>query len=135
MKQLSDKRRQRQAEAKALRDKLIADTGECMICGNDYLRRMPPLNQLCCHEILNGPLRQRVLAEPSCLIVCCWYCNGEELDHKGRWPLARQLAVIKVKSPDRYDRERVLYLRHSNAPNFVTEDEVDAWIIREDARK
>jgi hypothetical protein len=47
---------------------------------------------------------------------------------KGEWPLARQLAVIKAKAPDRYDLKRVLELRNPRAMNFVTEDEVDGWV-------
>lgn len=101
-----------------------------MICGNNpKVRRhqVPDLNLLCCHEILNGPLRDKVLMEPSCLIVACWYCNQYELEDKARWPLSRQLYVIKTKAPERYDLRRVLELRNSRAMEYVTEREVDDW--------
>lgn len=88
------------------------------------------MNLLACHEILNGPLRVKVLGEPCCLIVACWHCNSGPLNEKGEWPLARQLALIKVKAPDRYDRERVLRLRDERALQFVTEEEVDECITK-----
>ena len=102
-----------------------------MLCGTNPTRRfygVAELNNLCCHEILNGPDRQKVLDEPSCLIVACWQCNGNQLEDKKTWPLARQLALIKSKAPERYDRARVLELRNPNAPNFVTEEEVDEYL-------
>lgn len=105
--------------------------GECMLCGTNETKRIYQpsfLNQLCCHEILNGPYRQKVLDERCCLIVACWKCNSNELNRKGEYPLARQLAIIKAKAPERYDLERVLYLRNPNATRFVTEDEVDHWL-------
>ena len=122
------------AEVKEYREKLIADTGSCMLCGTSPGRPRWPVwaqNQLCCHEVLNGGFRDKVLDEPSCLIVACWECNGTSLNEKGEWPLERQLAVIKVRAQDRYDLKRVMELRNPNAPNFVTEDEVDAWVAQD----
>lgn len=130
----SDKRQSRRKQVGPFRNALIEATGECMLCGTSpgmprhYLHQ---LNLLCCHEILNGPLRDKVLDERSCLIVACWHCNGTSLNEKGEWPLARQLAVIKFKAPDRYDLNRVLELRNPRAMKFVTEDEVDEWVERD----
>lgn len=131
---LSDKRKARMQQVKPFRTALIDQTGQCMLCGTSPRRpihAMEALNQLCCHEILNGPLRDKVLDERSCLIVACWYCNQYELDNKGDWPLPRQLAVIKAKAPERYDLKRVLELRNPRAMNYVTEDEVDVWYERD----
>lgn len=128
----SDRARRIADEARPIRDELIVEAGCCMICGASPSRpkhRMPQMNQLCCHEILNGTMyRQKTLAEPSTLLVLCWYCNGHEVEDKGSWPIPRQLAVLKVKSPHRYDLERFLWLRNPNAMQFVTEDEVEEWV-------
>ena len=102
-----------------------------MLCGASpkALKHRPiELNQLCCHEILNGPLRDKTLDEPSSLIVACWRCNQEELEDKREWPIARQLAVIKKHAPSRYDLERVLYLRNPNAMRYLSEDDIDYWL-------
>ena len=131
MRQISKRRQQRIKETAPMRKALVEATGECMLCGcspQHPAHRLPALNQLCCHEILNGADRDKVLDEPSCLIVCCWWCNQSELDCKGDWPLARQLSVIKSKAPERYDLQRVLFLRNPRAMQFITEDEVDEWI-------
>lgn len=122
------------SQVRLFRNELIEKTGECMLCGASPRaprHRLFEQNQLCCHEVLNGPLRDKVLDEPSCLIVACWYCNQEELDAKGSWPLARQLAVIKAKAPDRYDLQRVLELRNPKAMQYVTEEEVQEWVQRD----
>lgn len=135
MRRMSKKRRERYESTREYRNALVEDTKRCMLCGTNPTRRLwgvAELNNLCCHEILNGPDRQKVLDEPSCLIVACWKCNGNDLEDKKTWPLARQLALIKVKAPERYDRERVMFLRNPNAPNFVTEGEVDAYLRAED---
>ena len=131
MKWISDKRRKRMEKVKDFRNALIEQYGECMLCGSSPKQpkhALPALNQLCCHEILNGPLRDKVLDERSCIIVSCWHCNQTSLDSKGEWPLERQLAIIKHKAPERYDLHRVLELRNPNAMKFVTEDEVDEWV-------
>lgn len=130
MRRVSRKQQDRINKARPIRERLVREAGECMLCGTSPKRprhRLMEHNQLCCHEVLNGPLRSKVLAEPSCLIVACWYCNQCELNNKGDWPLARQLAVIKQKAPQRYDLQRVLELRNPNAMNYVTESEVDEW--------
>ena len=57
-------------EASVIRKNLIDATKKCQICGTNETRRkysFAPYNQLCCHEILNGPLRTKVLDEPSFL--------------------------------------------------------------------
>ena len=130
MRRISKKRQQRIAETGKYRQELVSQVGACMLCGTNPTRHrygLPELNNLCCHEILNGPDRDKVLMEPSCLIVACWYCNGYELVDKKKWPLSRQLWIIKTKAPERYDLKRVLDLRKPEATRFVTEEEVDAW--------
>lgn len=121
-----------------MRRALVESVGECERCGTSpkHPRYRPLfLNDLCCHEILNGPLRDKVLDEPSCLIVSCDWCNkyiftGKAGNQPWDW-LAQQLAVIKARAPDRYDLQRVLELRNPNAMRFVTEEDVDEWIEKD----
>jgi len=83
---------------------------------------------LACHEILNGGLRDKTLDEPCTLLVVCWNCNSNKLTCKGDWPVARQLAVLLMRSPQYYDLERFNWLRNPKAPNYVTQEEVDEYI-------
>lgn len=113
------------------RRSLIASHPRCMVCGaspSHRLHRFPAYNELCVHEVLNGALRQRVLAEPSCLIVACYGCNTGSLNQKGAWPLARQLAVIKMQAPERFDLLKCLAIRNPKALRFVEEYEIQNWI-------
>lgn len=131
---VSKKTRKLQAAAKPIRDELVAETGECMLCGTTPKKPRWPIkehNQLCCHEILPGPLRQRVLDVPSCLLVVCWHCNTGPLEDKAEWPLVRQLAVIKAKAPERYDLQEVLAIRNPRAMEFITEEDVDVWVRKD----
>lgn len=126
----SDTNRQRAAEAKPIRQALIAKHGSCMICGagpRSTNGRMASQNQLCCHEVLNGGLRQKTLDEPCSLLVLCWHCNQNEVEDKGAWPHARQLAVLQEKSPEDYDLERFCFLRNAAAPRYIEQHEVDFW--------
>ena len=118
---LSEKRRKRMKEVKPLRDSLIRQAGRCMVCSVSAKQA-----RLACHEILNGPLRDKTLDEPCSLLVLCWDCNSNKMTDKNEWPVARQLSVLLEKSPENYDLERFNWLRNPNAPNYVTQEEVDA---------
>lgn len=114
-----------------MRDALIQKAGKCWLCGTSPTKPIHPIaeqNQLCCHEILNGPLRLKVLGETCCLIVACWRCNGDPLEDKQLYPLARQLAVIKENAPENYDLERVLRLRNPNAPLLIEPGDVEQYL-------
>ena len=127
----SQHNRDRAAEAKPVRDAFKDEIGQCMICGASPRRPMhaiADMNELCCHEILNGPLRQKTLDEPCSLLVLCAYCNQNEVEDKGSWPAARQLAVLMTKAPQHYDLVRFNWLRNPNAPRFVEQHEVDRQI-------
>ncbi len=125
MRRVSDKRRNRNAEAKPIRDGLIAQVGTCEICGSDHLRRYPAeLRQLCCHEIANGPNRDKALDKPYALLVLCWYCNSYEVVNKQSWPQARQLATLAKSRPNDYDLGAFNFLVNPKAMNRITADEV-----------
>lgn len=126
----SDTNRQRAAEAKPIRQALIKEQGRCMICGvgpGNTNSLMAAQRELCCHEILNGGLRQKTLDEPCSLLVLCWNCNSNEVVAKGTWPVPKQLAVLQHRAPQHYDLVRFNWLRNPNAPKYVEQHEVDFW--------
>ncbi|HDY64795.1 MAG TPA: hypothetical protein ENH84_01005 [Phycisphaerae bacterium] len=88
---------------------------------------MAGLSQLCCHEIACGTHRQKALDKPYALLVLCWWCNGYVVTDKGAWPEARQLALLKRRSPEDYDLVAYNLLVNPRAPNRITEKEVDAY--------
>lgn len=127
----SKKAAQRAKESKPIRDSLIAAAKRCMICGaspQSPKHPMTQLNQLVCHEISNGPLRQKSLDKPYCILVLCAYCNQYEVEDKGKWPQSRQLAVLMQKSPENYDLVKFNYLVNPRAPRRIEQFEVDAWL-------
>jgi len=131
MRRMSAKFRARAKEAKPVRDRLVARAGCCMICGASQKRpkhHLAALNQLVCHEISNGPLRQKSLDKPFCILVLCAYCNQHEVEDKGKWPQSRQLAVLKDKSPENYDLTSFNFLVNPNAPRRIEQHEVDYWV-------
>lgn len=134
MNRISGKTRDRMAEAKPIRDALIAKAGCCYICGarpGVANGRMPELNQLAVHELLNGPLRQKTMDKPYATLVVCWGCN-DALNDKSVWPVARQLAVLQAKSPDDYDLVAFNFAANPKAPNRWTQGEVDEWGLKFD---
>ena len=106
--------------------------GRCMICGHspeNPRKFMPPsCSEICCHEIGNGDVRKLCLTKPFAILVLCWHCNQYEVTHKNIWPEARQLALLKIRSPEHYDREAFVSLIHPNAPRCITDEDVEQYI-------
>ena len=129
MRRQSKKTATRERECREFRRALVASVQRCEVCGHNPNRVRPGAIrwELACHEILNGPLRQRCLDKPHSLLVCCWLCNSEVLTDKAAWPEARQLAALRKSRPKEYDLRAHNLLANPNAPNRVTEEEVDAW--------
>ena len=130
MRNQSLKFRKRAREAKPVRDALVEEFGECMNCGSSPTRRRHPveeLNELHCHEIANGPDRQKALDKPFSLLVLCNHCNGLFTD-KGEYPVVRQLALLKRKAPHHYNLREFCLLLNENAPLRYEEHEVDEWL-------
>ena len=84
-------------------------------------------SQLCCHEIANGPLRDKALDQPYAILVLCYYCNSEEMEDSRKWPEARQLALLMAESPEDYDLTAYNALVNPRAPNRITQGEVDEF--------
>lgn len=126
MRRVSQKRASREREAKPFRDALIKSIGRCQGCGK---RHAPwqDLSRLCVHEIAGGPLRQKSLDKPYAVLVLCWGCNGGPFEDKSIWPQARQLALLQDQRPDDYDLVAFNYLVNPNAPNRITQEEVDEY--------
>ena len=129
MRRQSKKAAARAAECREFRRAMVALIGRCEVCPYDPRTVRPGAIrwELCCHEILNGPLRQRCLDKPHSLLVCCWRCNSDVLTNKAAWPEARQLAVLRKSRPADYDLRAHNMLANPNAPYRITQAEVDAW--------
>jgi hypothetical protein len=130
MRHESAKARKRRTEAKPTRDALIAQARRCMICGHSPSHpsrsRPPRCSLLCCHEIANGPFRQKALDKPYAILVLCAWCNGYEVEDKAKWPEARQLALLRRMSPENYDLAAYNELI-GRGPNRITEEDVNKW--------
>ena len=85
------------------------------------------LSMLCVHEIARGPLRQKSLDKPYACLVACHYCNQFQLHNRKEWPEARQLARLKKSRPNDYDLVAYNLLVNEQAPNRITQDEVDSY--------
>jgi len=131
MRRQSKKFKERSRQAKTVRDALIARAKRCMICGASPWNPVHPfseLNQLCCHEIAGGPLRQKFLDLPYGILVLCYFCNQYEVEDKSKWPQSRQLGVLLKKSPENYDLTAFNYAVNPNAPRRIEQHEVDEWL-------
>lgn len=102
-----------------------------MICGRHPGRpwRDKPreLSQLCCHEIANGPNRQKALDKPYAILVLCWFDNGYTVTNKAEWPEARQLAVLLRHAPEDFDLKAYLELTSPNALRRIEMEEIERW--------
>lgn len=111
-----------------MREALVAKVGCCMMCGARPVKGSDwPGHRLCVHEIANGPLRQKCLDHLPSLLVLCWSCNGGPANDASDWPEARQLALIKVLDPERYDLKAHNALVNPRAPLRITEKEVSHY--------
>ncbi len=103
-----------------------------MICGHSPLRlwldKPVECSYLCCHEIARGANRQKALNKPYALLVLCGWCNEYVVTDKRKWPEARQLAVLKSRSPEDYSLEAYNLLVNARAPNRITSEEVDFYL-------
>lgn len=118
-------------EVRQFRQDLTDSVGQCEICGaspSRPCRVMPAMSRLCCHEIANGPSREKALDKHYALLVLCWKCNSTEVVDKSIWPQARQLALLRLRRPDHFDLTSFNTLVNPNAPMRITLEEVDQWI-------
>jgi len=128
MKPVSDKRMRRIKEVRQFRLDLIAKVGKCEVCGHSEKkpnRNLPSdCSKLAVHEIANGPDRAKALDQEYAILVLCYACN-QEMCSKHVWPQSRQLAVLRTRRPSDYDLVAFNHLVNPNAPNRITEQEVE----------
>lgn len=96
----------------------------CWFCGWPRSGMREGRFRLETHEMLGGPLRHKSILEPACWVRGCNVCHP---DVQGT-PLVFQLAVKKLNDPEHYDRLKVTLMKNPNAPEFVTEAEVDTQV-------
>ena len=129
MRRISTKHATRTAECRETRRGWIKDAGSCWICGHSEASPRTGLpvecSRLSVHEVANGPFRSKALDQPYACLVVCWACNSELCDKK-LWPVSRQLAVLQIKAPERYNLSAYLKLVHA-PPTRITQEEVDQW--------
>ena len=119
LRQQSTKTARIERAAAPLRREWKAEAGCCMACGYR--------GQLVGHEISNGGTRRQSLALPFCVLILCGYCNTGPFMSKRIWPVARQLCLLMIRAPDRYDLKAYLEFKHPRAPLAITQGEVDAY--------
>lgn len=119
MRQKSAIRKQRDAEAKPVRDSLRA-IGHCEICGTTR----GPLDV---HEICRGPFRQAALDKPFALLLLCRKCH-DAVDDTATWTEARQLAVLASSRPRDFDLTAYLELTSPRAMRRIEIHEVLQWM-------
>ena len=131
MKQKSTIRKNREAEAKPFRDKLVADVGECEHCGcspSNRQGRMSDLVRLAVHEIASGTHRQKALDKPYAVLVLCWACNSGPFQDRSGWPESKQLALLARSRPKDFDLAAYLELTSPNAPRRIEIQEILDWM-------
>ena len=133
LRQQSTKTRSLERAAADDRRRWINECGRtCMACGYSPFNPNPTypaaLSKIVCHEISNGGLRKYSLNKPFAVLCLCRACNEIDFMYKVIWPEARQLCLLMLRAPDRYDL--AAYLKHTNerAPLRITQDEVDGYI-------
>lgn len=125
MKYRSKKTEARWKEVKPFREQLIRSREFCACCntadGEWYrIKGRTFKSKLCCHEIANGPSRQKALDKPYAILVLCQVCHPIVQE----WKEDKQLALLRTTTPEDYDLKAYLELTSPNAMSRITEDEV-----------
>ena len=101
-----------------------------MICGHSPKRpwrdKPADCSCLCCHEIARGKNRQKALDKPFALLIICSWCNCQVVTSAAEWPEARQLALLRRKSPGDFGLAAYNALV-GQGPDRITMEEVDQW--------
>jgi len=100
--------------AKLTREGWLRQQEGCMACGSMIGGEV--------HEIARGPARQKALEEPAAWLAVCRECH-EQLGDYSVWPVVRQLALKRLRDPNRYNRRKINELRH-RAAEAISEAEV-----------
>lgn len=129
MNHLSPKRRQRESEARPVREQLVIDVGGCEWCCRPD-RSFYPSITLQVHELANGALRQEALDKPYAILVLCDDCHGT-LHRMAKDDAQRAgLAILMRSRHEDYSLSSFLKLLCPNAPKRITDEEVELWSRR-----
>lgn len=120
MRNLSEKRRKRNLEAKPVRDTL-REIGKCEICGKTT-------GKLDVHEICRGVHREAALDKPFALLLVCRRCHEDKLGSASEWPEARQLAALAKSRPSQFNLQAYLELTSPRAMRRIEINEVLEWM-------
>ena len=129
----SKKTASRERKAADVRRSWVNAAGRtCMACGysaqNPNPEYPPILSKVVCHEIANGPMRLKCLDKPFGVLCICRFCNEYEFVKKSLWPEARQLCLLMVRAPERYDLRAYIAFTSPAAPNRITRSEVAEYL-------
>lgn len=110
MRRQSLKRQRREREAKPVRDALLEKVARCEVASVMRSRCKGPL---CCHEIIGGPHRGKMLDVPAGLLVVC-NLHNIAIHAKDR---ALQFALVKLAGRD--DMELIYELTGRRWPDLA----------------
>ncbi len=123
LRHMSDRRREREDEARPTRVALKERLRRCEVCG-----RQRETWELAIHEISNGPLRQTSLDLLFALLAVCFGPNfAAQTDcHRitQEEPETRQLARLWLSRPEDFDLKAYLTMTRPAAPNRILPLEV-----------
>lgn len=123
MRRVSKKRARQDRVTEPLVRALKEEVGRCEIC--EPVRWRTYVDDLEVHEIARGTAnRQKARGKRFASLVVCYWCHRRELSSAAKWPMARQLAVLKRSRPQDYDLAAFNRLR-CRAAGAITEDEVN----------
>ena len=132
MKRQSDKTAALRIREKALKEALIEEIGHCEICGHNPSAPRKWKRGVCWalhkHEIARGQFRAAAADKRCAVLLVCFMCHQEKLSNRKEWPEARQLAALKLSRPSEYDLAAYRQLKYPNAPEAITEAEVEKWL-------
>ena len=135
MRPVSKKRQQRIRETQGLRRDLRESVGGCEICGHSpslpWRDKPFDCSSLVCHEISCGPLRDKSLDKPYCILVLCSFCNQHVVTNTKEWPESRQLAALARSRPATFDLTAYLELTSPRAMRRIEIHEVLEWMEEE----
>lgn len=115
------------------REAFRREIGRCELCGhhprNPWRDKPMQCSVLTVNEIARGNGRRgKSLTYRGGVLCTCWWCNSVTFDDASVWPIARQLALLKVRRPDDYDVEGFAKLIRPTAPQWVTDADVSVWL-------
>lgn len=127
MRRVSRKRRNREAEARPVRDALKGEVRAC-----EYCRRYSEPHLLACHEIANGNALRRICLDKrfGLLVVCLEPDFRNQINCHSivqEWPEAKQLAQLYLVRSRDFLLEDYLRMTNPRAMNRITWEEVEAY--------